>query len=650
MPYAVWLEMTAPEPITDAAAAAQLPGLIVDLLKAGWDVPAVSWLDDEDDEPAAANEDTEDDTDGPGLLDMRVLSYRDGAMIGLAVDTDILEVATTIGASLGRHLADAAPALLGWTTESLRAVKLTAPDADGDWLPSLREDGPRFPVAEHLRHDLLEMAAQFLIAGAVRDLHDPTGESRHTPEAVDAADLVAGAVAQHPWGREVGGELGTLLIAAGRYEAASGARRPLTGHGGGDAALAQQLLEAVRAEIDRPAIDYDDDRMRGHVLVEDFMERHDLQWNRRTGDLDDEADERRSREQLRALLWAGLRVLATLTHDLTDDAPSPWLWLADLECDDLSPAVGVLAELDDERLTEAAEDDDEELAAAAEAHVLVRAALLHPDLLDDGVSDEVGSLLFNTEVTSGPLHHVAHDVLIILGADAIAKATGNTNQSKAAELLAPPLRAIETLRVDDDDPDGDPYNDLHAALERLLPRSGSTSRRVRMARDLLALITAAAASPDTPARVARELFLDPATTACVLLSTDDDNRTVRRLRTYILTTAAALDPAIAGSFAADLPALHSTDPRDEPALRHEITTWWNRTLQTLRQLPELPHREPQCPDPGAALLKSATTDEGAPSGTLDDLSTAHAAIAVAQAISAISLALDDPDFPAQIIR
>lgn len=79
---------------------------------------------------------------------MRVLSCAGGAMIGLAVDTDVLEIATTIGASLGRHLADAAPALLGWTTESLRAVKLTAPDANGDWLPPLHDDGPSVPGCE----------------------------------------------------------------------------------------------------------------------------------------------------------------------------------------------------------------------------------------------------------------------------------------------------------------------------------------------------------------------------------------------------------------------------------------------------------------------------------------------------------------------
>ncbi|GAB3565343.1 hypothetical protein GCM10027445_10640 [Amycolatopsis endophytica] len=647
MPYAVWLEMTAPEPIADAAAGAQLPGLIVDLLKAGWDVPAVPWLDHEDD-PSLADEDDTDD--GPGLLDMRVVGYRDGAMIGLAVDTDVLEIATAIGASLGRHLADAAPALLGWTTESLRAVKLAAPDADGDWLPPLPEDGPRFSVAEHLRDDLLGMAAQFLIAGAVRELHDPTGESRYTPEAVDAADLVAGAE-QHPWGRELAGELGTLLIAAGRHEAVSGTRRSLTPHGGGDSALAQQLLEAIRAEIDQPAIGYDDDRMRGHVLVEDFMERHDLQWNRRSDDLDDDADERRSREQLRALLWSGLRVLATLTHDLADHAESPWLWLAKLECDDLSPAVGVLAELDDERLAMAAEDDDEELAAAAEAHVLVRAALLRPDLLDGPTLNEPGSPFSDITVTAGPLHHVVHHALITLGADAIAKAADVKKQSRIAGLLLPPLRAIEALREDDDGPDGDPYSDLYLVLEHLLPPSGSASQRVRQARDVLSLITAAAAAqPDTPARIARELFLDPAATACVLLSTDDENRTVQRLRSYILIAATALDPAVAGSFAADLPALRSNDPRDEPALRNEINIWWSRTVEVLRRLPALLREQPPCPDPGAALFKSAVADEGEPAGALDGLPTTHAAIAVAQAISAISIALDDPDFPAEILR
>ncbi|MEV6907209.1 hypothetical protein [Amycolatopsis sp. NPDC051071] len=624
----------------------QLPDLIVELLKAGWDVPVVPRLDDEDDPPAV----DEDEDTGPGLLDMRVLGYPDGAMIGLAVDTEVLEVATTIGASLGRHLADAAPALLGWTTDSLRATKLTSPDPSGDWLPPLRDDGPRFPVAEHLRSDLLEMAAQFLIAGAVRDLHDPTGESRYTPEAVDAADLVAGAATQHPWGREVAGDLGTLLIAAGRGEAASGTRRPLIGRGGGDTALAQQLLESVRGEIDEPTIAFDDDRMRGHVLVEEFMERHDLQWNQHN-DEDPDAGERRSSDQLRALLWAGLRALATLSHDVTDHARSPWLWLTGLRIDRISPAVGVLAEIDDEHLTVADEDDTEELASAAQAHLIVRAALLYPDLLESEDFTEPWSPLSDTTVTAGPLHHIAGEALTALGSDAIQKAASTTKLRKTADLVLPSLRAIEALQEDNEDDEGDPYNDLFHALEQLLPGPRKkTNRRLRLIRDFLSLLTAAAnTASETPAKIASSLTIAPAATACVLLSSDDSDRTEQRLQIHILIAAAALDPTIAGSYAADLPALRSKDPRDEPALRNQVNIWWNRVLHVIRQQPELLSDQPPCPDPGASLLKT-TTDNTEPSSTLDHLTTAQAAVAVIQAISAISVAHDDPDLPAEILQ
>jgi hypothetical protein len=70
----------------------------------------------------------------------------------------------------------------------------------------------------------------------------------------------------------------------------------------------------------------------------------------------------------------------------------------------------------------------------------------------------------------------------------------------------------------------------------------------------------------------------------------------------------------------------------------------------LRHRPELLREQPHCPGPGAALLTSAAAGKGGASGALDDLPTAHAAVAVAQAISAISLALDDPGFPAEIFR
>ena len=36
MPYTVWLEMNAPEPVSDEVAGAQLPDLIIELIEAGW--------------------------------------------------------------------------------------------------------------------------------------------------------------------------------------------------------------------------------------------------------------------------------------------------------------------------------------------------------------------------------------------------------------------------------------------------------------------------------------------------------------------------------------------------------------------------------------------------------------------------------------
>lgn len=445
------------------------------------------------------------------------------------------------------------------------------------------------------------------------------------------------------------GELGTLLIAAGRGEAASGTRRPLIGRGGDDGALAQQLLESVRAEIDEPALRYDDDRMRGHVLVEEFMECHDLRWNWHSDDSD--AGERRSSDQLRALLWAGLRVLATLSHDVTDHARSPWLWLTGLRIDEVSPAVGVLTEIDHERLTVADEVDAEELISAAQAHLLVRAALLYPNLLESEAFNEPWSPLTDTTVTAGPFHHVAGEALTALGADAIQQAAGATKLRRTADPVLPSLRAIEALRDDDVDEQGDPYRDFCDALEQLFPGvSTKANRRLRMIRDFLSLLTAAANTASiTPAKIASSLFIAPAATACVLLSSDDDDRTEQRLRTHILIAAAALDPTIAGSYAADLPALRSKDPRDEPALRNQVNIWWNRLAHVLGQQSKLLIDQPPCPDPGASLLKT-TTDNTEQSSTLDHLSTAQAAVAVIQAISAISVAHNDPDFPAEILQ
>lgn len=63
--------------------------------------------------------------------------------------------------------------------------------------------------------------------------------------------------------------------------------------------------------------------MRAHVLVEGFMEDHQLLWNR---GLDDESPvqrEDRCERQLKILLWAGLRALATMADKLRD-LSGPW--------------------------------------------------------------------------------------------------------------------------------------------------------------------------------------------------------------------------------------------------------------------------------------------------------------------------------------
>jgi hypothetical protein len=77
-PYAVWLDLPAPDADGgDERAAAQLPEAISDLIAAGWEVTAPT-LDSEDDNP------DESEDDPPDLLDVRVLAHPSGAFVGLA--------------------------------------------------------------------------------------------------------------------------------------------------------------------------------------------------------------------------------------------------------------------------------------------------------------------------------------------------------------------------------------------------------------------------------------------------------------------------------------------------------------------------------------------------------------------------------------
>lgn len=645
MAYGVWIDMVSQETDeVDEVANAQLPDLIMDLIHAGWEVQSFVRFDEDED----ADHDGDDEAAAKELLDVRVLNYPSGAFIGIAVDTDVLDEAVAVGISLGRHLGGAAPALLGWTVESLRAEKLKGPDISGLWLPELRDRSPHFPVSEHLAPELLRICSQYLLAAAARGVDDPTRRQANT---VDPADLVAGGAIEHPWRRELTSELGTLLIAAGRSEAETGVRAQLTGHGEGDAATAQALLDAVRSEIDAPATDFDDDGMRGHVVLEQFMADHELTWNRVDDTLDNEADEQRSQAQLRVLLWAGLRVLATLARQDMESIRTPWSWLSTLDSDDIDDIVDTFAERDEDALDNSDEEDENELSTAATAHLLVRMALLHPDLLEAEILNATEpELLLDEEMTSGPLHHVVVQALQELGPEPVEQVTAQRSPANhVARVLLPYLHALDIE-------DGDPFDDLHSALENVLTREAGLpeDHRDQVANLLMLISTAAeAAGPERAADIARSLLMSPSMTACVIESSQRDDAVDESLYTRIIAEAATIDPEMAGRLISDLPMLRSNDPRDEPAFRAQAMYWWTRTLEIVRRESELltmgTSVPSKCPKPGADIVHHLAPDECDVDQELENLPTETVAVAIVQVISFLSITADDANLPYEIM-
>ncbi|MEU3642961.1 hypothetical protein AB0E59_06205 [Lentzea sp. NPDC034063] len=623
MPYAVWVEISDPDPGTsDEVTQAQRPELIMEIIEAGWEIPT----DHADDEVR-------------DILDVRVLTHPAGAFICLAVAVDRFEVATECGTSLAHHMAST-PALFGWTLDSLRVEKLEAPQPSGSWLPELNDDTPRWPVATYLPREFQEMSAQYLIAAAVRHITDPTGK---TERAADAADLISGAVREHPWDREIVGTLGALLVAACRREAATGTRHQLIARGEGDPELAEALLLTVRNDFDSPSTDYDDDRMRGHVLIEEFRSSHGLRDDEST---DAEPSEERWRDQRRALLWAGFRVLATFGKDTLEHARSPWLWLSALDSDAVDPLVNELAERDSDNLEESDEETETELATAADALLLVRLALLHPELLEQQ-HPELHSTLGDTEMTTGPLHHVVFYAFMAFGAAPVQAVAASPND-EAAQLLLPVLQAIDAE-------EGDALDGLYGVVNELLPQPGAMPdecRRKTTATLRFLTAIAAEAGPTRTDEVARELFRHPVEMACAIVYSDDDDNVVRALQVRALAAAAAIDVTVVGRLAGELRALEGTDPRDEPALRAEALKWWGDTLKVVQRLQldeSLDMAALTCPDPGADLLKLVTEPENEAQSVLAGMSTRTAVVAIVQAVSALCSALESPELAYELL-
>ncbi|WP_309114636.1 hypothetical protein [Saccharothrix sp.] len=584
---------------------------------------------------------------GIAILDLQLQSLPSGVRIGLALDSD-LNQALTVGPSLARALPDI-PELSGYRMTSFSVHSLDTPLKSGRWLPREEHLNARQSLAGHLPWPIRRLIAQYLLAGAAADLAAPDRES-----LVNAADLVAEAV-ERPWDGDLTEELGTLLIAACRAEQATGDRRPLTGRGEGDRALAQALLDATRHEHDHPLSGFDDDQMRGHALVHTFMDAHDLRREPPDRFRSPETALRHRHEQVRAVLWAGLRALATMGGPALGSAPTPWVWLASLGSDSIDDTARWFATRDLDDNAQAAHDAELDHDASAKAHMLVQIALRAPHLL---AAAPATAAIDDPNVTADPLNHLIHYSALALGADVIERAatTGDARASHTAAALAPILRAIETARdrPQDTQDEIDLLSDLFETIEDMLPEENAPAHSRR--RDINALlgplIRAHHETPNLAFTLARDLITEPAEAAGIAFEFPDGRAADHALTLRILAAAAAVGPELVAAIAADLPALHSDDPRDEPALRNEATNWWNATTNYLHYLHTTigaVDEIPSCPEPGSALLRYLADRNTATGDLLDDLSTADTVVAVTQVISVVSIWTGDPSLPGQIL-
>ncbi|ABW12229.1 hypothetical protein Franean1_2806 [Parafrankia sp. EAN1pec] len=637
MPYMVWVNLESADPDERAKSADDsVPELIGNLLEDGWEVLVRRVASDEDD-------DVENAVSPPELLDVQILGYPRGAYVGLIVDTGDLHVATAVGVGLGKHLTDAAPVLMGWTTRSLRVEEV--PDGRR-FVPPERDAAvfrPRFPLAQYLPSDLQELCAQFLIAGAIRGINNPT-EGR--PETIDAADVVAATVTESPWRGKIPGALGALLVAAARYEAAYGASRPLTGRGEGDAAVAEALLATVRADRESPTTEYDDDdHMRGYVLLHHFAEELELDWTRVDPDLERDASDARNDERLRTVLWASLRALATMTQDFPPTVRTPWLWLSHLDPEDVDPIADALAERDEERVEQSDEDTSEAVYYAARAHLLIRVSLLHPDLIESDAVRELVSSMGSHAGGADPLIHLLFHVMHALSAEnlrAVAHSPEDSDQGRAAARLA---AAVQTF--DDGKPDA--MDGIFQVLEELWAQPAEASNQAP--RVLLVVVCRAAASAGSGAArdIADELFSMPSELACVIVGDRGIDGSIRR---HVLAEACLIDPLVAADVATSFPELASDDPRAEPALRNEFQSWWASAATAAKHetlAPAITDAVALSPGHGKPLLQSVAAGHGADDLFPGSTPTYDLVTAVAEALSALALAADTPDLPFDIL-
>ncbi|MFB9830806.1 hypothetical protein [Actinoallomurus acaciae] len=578
MPHLCKITLAAPRSDTDDGD--QVLEAMATAIEAGWESPlAVS--EDEDLDPPLA----EDKPDGGNILDYRILGYPEGAIILVLLEGTDLAQAALAAAALSQHLTTWSPTLLKFTTENV-SVSPAAEPIDDDWAQSFDIPTPtrRWSPAELLDEELLTLSAKYLLARAVRSLWDPA--KTRTPH-IDAGDVIAGGN-EHPWGRELTGALGTLLVLAADHEAETGETAKLTVRGSGDPALAEDLLTRARAatELDPEDDCADDDEMRGHVLLSDFMEDHSLTWKQVPKDESPAQTEQRTARQLHELLWAGVRALATLAYSLSDTA-GPWQLLYELEDDRL---ISTLAAWEAEEIAATTEHDSDEAQSAALAHAAMWLAIRRPETLDTAEGER---LIECIATNPGALHHVVYNTLLMAGPEPTRKAVDD--QPLPADMRSGLTAFVQAQLLTDADKidyeHGDPYDEMHGALEDALVHDEQFNDRLRAALDvagLAARLTQTDVNPyrgvgrhiSSPRQMTMELLARAALHATVVLTDHDGDATVRL---GALATVAHVSAATAGEMAADLPDLTGDDPRTEPAARERARQWINDARQLTGQ-------------------------------------------------------------------
>ncbi|WP_412746005.1 hypothetical protein [Krasilnikovia sp. MM14-A1004] len=546
---------------------------VADAVRNGWEAPRVSVHDDESDDELRDGE-----SSGGDILDYRVLGYPGGAIILVVLDCDDFMQASIVVAALAQHLTTWSPALLEYTPIGLEISQLDKPYDEDNWLAPMAgeetDPRPRWPLSQLLDENLQGLAGQYLLAVAVRAMWNPTEHAYGDR----AEDVVAGSV-EHPWGNVLTHALGVLLIRAARLESRRGSPAKLVVHGSGDLALASDLLRRARATgSDDESDGYTDDAMRGHVLVEDFMQAHDLQWNRVPDDDPPEGPDARSNRQLRTLLWAGVRATATLCAPLAD-LSGPWQVLDELGVDEI---VSLFAEQEADDNETAAEDDAAEVHVAGAAHVLVWLAIRHPDLLETRAA---GTLITDVAEDASAFHQIFYATMVMAGHEQLTAALAQQRiPARLRQHIDAFAEALAETEGEDSDEVGEAYDDMHAALEQILDDRPGQAKRIRL---LLAVTGTAVRTADDVRRaeqaqaaawrpVTHYLLVEPAMHAATILHRDNDNAAIRAT---MLCLAAQVSPMAVAGLIAEFPGLAGDDPRLEPAARTRAAGWVQKALQ-----------------------------------------------------------------------